>query len=157
VYYIRNSIKGVILSLFFVVATAFAQVAPIDVSNECVRQMSMGICLATPDRASISPGQTMLIAGVGRVQYSAYLDYMDKYNPAMPSDPAMCDLALDYMSTNPGGDHDKVARALWTPVPQAEPAMRYSEVSTKVAVGMGAALMAFIGLRKRTKKVINGN
>lgn len=130
--------------------SAFAQVAPIDVASECVRQMSMGICMATPDRASITPGQTMLIAGVGRVQYSAYLDYMDLYNPALPSDPAMCDLALTYMETAPGSDHDKVARALWTPPPEAESKVNIAELAIKSAMGAGVAAMAFLALRRRS-------
>ena len=108
--------------------------------------------MAIPDRSAVTPGQQMLIAGVGRVNYSAYLDYMDKYNPAMPSDPAMCDLALTKMTAEPGSDHDKVARALWQPVPEPEPATITVPVSVPVsaAVAAGVALFAY---RRRAKAI----
>jgi len=139
--------KKLIVCFTLFCTSAFAQVAPIDVASECVRQMSLGICMATPDRST--PGQTMLIAGVGRVQYSAYIDYMDLYNPALPSDPAMCDLALTYMETAPGSDHDKVARALWTPPPEAESKVNIAELAIKTAMGAGVASIALFIIRRR--------
>jgi hypothetical protein len=139
--------KKLIVCFTLFCTSAFAQVAPIDVASECVRQMAMGICMATPDRST--PGQTMLIAGVGRVQYSAYIDYMDLYNPALPSDPAMCDLALTYMETAPGSDHDKVARALWTPPPEAESKVNIAELAIKAAMGAGVASIALFIIRRR--------
>ncbi len=99
----------------------------------------------------------MLLSGVGRVQYSAYLDYMDKYNPAMPSDPAMCDLALVKMTAEPGGDHDKVARALWQPMPEMEPKTDTIDVAAKVGAGvaaLAAAFMAMVGLKRRKQRLI---
>lgn len=136
-------------------ALAFSpsQVSPSAVASECAKQMAMGVCMATPDRSSVTPGQTMLIAGMGRVQYSAYLDYMDKYNPANPSDPAMCGLALEKMTAEPGSDHDKIARALWQPPPEPEPKTSIEWISA--AIGLGAATfagaVAFVMLRRRNK------
>ena len=140
--------KQLIISLFLLSTSVFAQVAPIDVVNECIRQMSAGVCMATPDKSSIVPGQTMLISGVGRVSYSAYLDYMDLYNPSMPSDPAMCNLALTYMQNFPGSDHDLIARALWTPAPH-ENSYNVTELVINATIGAGIAAMAFIGFRSR--------
>jgi hypothetical protein len=90
----------------------------------------------------------MLIAGVGRVQYSAYLDYMDKYNPALPSDPAMCDLALTYMESEPGSEHDLIARALWTPPPTEQQPVSVTEFVGKAVLALGVALAAFVALRR---------
>ena len=144
--------KNLILSLSILAATTANAFTPQQVSQECVKQMAVGICMAIPDRSAVTPGQQMLIAGVGRVNYSAYLDYMDKYNPAMPSDPAMCDLALTKMTAEPGSDHDKVARALWQPVPEPEPATITVPVSVPVsaAVAAGVALFAY---RRRAKAI----
>jgi hypothetical protein len=91
------------------------QVPPEKVAAECVRQMSLGICTTRPDKSKIAPGQTIMMSGVGRVSYSAYLDFMNLYDPKHPEETAMCKLALKYMKSEPGGDHDKIARALWTP------------------------------------------
>lgn len=97
----------------------------------------------------------MLIAGIGRVNYSAYIDYMDKYNPAIPSDPAMCTLALEYMTTEPGSDHDKVARALWLPLP--EPETSFVDIATKASIPLGgvafAALFSAFALKRHRKNL----
>jgi hypothetical protein len=81
--------------------------------------MSLGICMARVVEADVPPGQSMLLSGAGRVSYAAYLDYARLNNPQSPGDPAMCQLALRHMTQSPGGDHDKIARALWTPAAQA--------------------------------------
>ena len=91
------------------------QASPEAVAKECVRQMSLGICTTRPDKSKIAPGQSIIMSGVGRVSYSAYLDFMNLYNEKKPEEAAMCKLAYKYMKTEPGGDHDKIARALWTP------------------------------------------
>jgi hypothetical protein len=97
--------------------SALAQgVTPLQVEQECVRQMEMGICRGVLDPALAAPGRTMLIAGVGRVSYAAYMDYLKLYDKKKPMDTAMCHLARRYMTTEPGSDHDKIARALWSPV-----------------------------------------
>jgi hypothetical protein len=122
-------------------------VAPEDVAAECVKQMAMGICTTKPDRSAVARGQTMLISGVGRVAYSAYLDYMDLYNSKNPSDPAMCKLALRYMVTQPGGDHDKIARALWTPHLSISADGRHinlAEISIKAMLAVITTLVASI-------------
>jgi len=145
-----------LITLFLLTSNlAFGYVAPSSVASECAKQMAMGVCMATPDRSTATPGQTMLIAGMGRVQYSAYLDYMDKYNPANPSDPAMCDLALVKMTAEPGSDHDKIARALWQPVPEPEPQIELSKVASLAAtvVASVAAVVGFVTLRKRREKL----
>jgi hypothetical protein len=103
-----------ILALIFTHACAQAA-TPQEVFSECKTQMALGVCITRQEKSTIAPTQTMLISGVGRVSYSAYLDYFNLYNEKNPSDPAMCELALQYMTLEPGGDHDKVARALWTP------------------------------------------
>jgi hypothetical protein len=136
--------KKLILTLALLSTQAFAQPAtPEQVASECIYQMEMGVCRARPDRATIAPGQTMLISGVGRVSYSAYADYMDLFNEAVPSDPAMCDLAMHYMTTQPGGDHDKIARALWTPIPRPE--VKQSSVDIADAAIKAAMLLAAAG------------
>lgn len=147
--------KYLIAILSLAGAAAFAQtVSPASVASECAKQMAMGVCMATPDRSSVTPGQTMLIAGMGRVQYSAYLDYMDKYNPANPSDPAMCDLALTHMTASPGSDHDKIARALWTPPPEPESSLSWATAATGVGTAAAAAgLVAFAIPYRRRKKL----
>ena len=99
----------------------------------------------------IAPGQTMLISGVGRVSYAAYADYMDLFNEAVPSDPAMCDLAMHYMTTQPGGDHDKIARALWTPMPHQEAkqsSVDVADLAIKAAMALAAVGAAFT-IRKK--------
>lgn len=93
-----------------------AQLAdPRRVAAECMRQMSLGICYAKPDKSKFKPGQTLLLSGAGRVSVSAYMDYLNLYNPKNPNDPAMCAKALKYMNEEPGSEHDKIARAMWTP------------------------------------------
>lgn len=77
--------------------------------------MELGICRGVPDPSLAGPGKTMLIAGVGRVSYAAYMDYLKLFDKKNPSDTAMCRLARRYMTTSPGSDHDKIARALWSP------------------------------------------
>jgi len=145
--------KKLYLILALLCTQAFAQPAtPEQVASECVRQMSMGICSARPDRSTIAPGQTMLISGVGRVSYSAYLDYMDLYNEKVPSDPAMCDLALYHMTTSPGSDHDKVARALWTPMPDAE--VKQSSIDAADAAIKAAMLLAAVGAAFAIRKKV---
>lgn len=97
-------------------ASALAQgVTPQQVEQECVRQMEAGICRGVPDPALATPGRTMLIAGVGRVSGAAYMDYLKLWDKKKPMDTAMCRLARHYMTTEPGSDHDKIARALWSP------------------------------------------
>lgn len=148
--------KKLLISLIVFSNFAFAQVSPQSVAAECTKQMAAGICMAIPDHSSVAPGQQMLIAGIGRVNYSAYIDYMDKYNPAIPSDPAMCKLALEYMTTEPGSDHDKVARALWLPLP--EPEKSFVDVAATASASLGAAsaafLTAFLVLRRRKNTLI---
>ena len=146
--------KKLILILALLSAQACAQPAtPEQVASECISQMTMGVCRARPDRAMIAPGQTMLISGVGRVSYAAYADYMDLFNEAVPTDPAMCDLAMHYMTATPGSDHDKIARALWTPLPDAEkhtdPATIAAAAIALAMVGIGAATL--IAARKQEK------
>lgn len=144
--------KKLILIFALLCTQAFAQPAtPEQVANECITQMTMGVCRARPDRALIAPGQTMLISGVGRVSYAAYADYMDLFNEAVPSDPAMCDLAMHYMTTQPGGDHDKIARALWTPMPHPEArqsSVDVADAAIKAAMAL-AAIGAAVALRKK--------
>jgi hypothetical protein len=132
--------KLILLAAFC--GSAMAQVAPVDVAQECISQMSMGICKVPVDRAMLAPGQTMILSGVGRVQMSALADYTDLYNAKVPTDPAMCDLALHYMTEQPGGDHDKIARAYWTPIPKAEPKqspIALAEIALALVMGVGAA------------------
>lgn len=104
------------LALFAVAGAQAQGVTPLQVEQECVRQMEIGICRSVPDPAVSAPGRTMLIAGVGRVSWAAYMDYLKLYDKKRPSDTAMCRLARHYMTTEPGSDHDKIARALWSPV-----------------------------------------
>ena len=132
--------KKLILLLAFC-GSAIAQVAPIEVAQECISQMSLGICKVPIDRAMLAPGQTMIISGHGRVAMSSMADYTDLYNPAVPTDPAMCDLALHYMTEQPGGDHDLIARSMWTPLPKAEPKqspVRLTEIALALVMGAGA-------------------
>ena len=86
-----------------------------------MRQMEMGICRSVPDVSGASAPRTVLLAGVGRVSYAAYMDYMRLYDRKNPHDTAMCRLALRYMRSEPGSDHDKIARALWSPAPSTSP------------------------------------
>lgn len=95
--------------------TLEALTTPNAIKSECIRQMEAGICISKPTFTSSKAGQTILISGAGRVSYAAYLDYVEKYNIKSPTDTAMCDLAFFYMKTAPGSDHDKIARAMWTP------------------------------------------
>ena len=107
-----------VLWIAFLSNAVFAQTlafTPEQVAAECTRQMSAGICLTRPDRSTVTPGQTMLLAGVGRVAYSAYIDFAELYDPKVPGNDAMCQLALKYMKSAPEGDHAKLARALWAP------------------------------------------
>lgn len=119
-------------------ASAWAA-SPEQVAAECMRQMSLGICMTKVDRGSVSPGQTMLLSGVGRVSYAAYLDYVELNNPKSPSDPAMCQLALRHMKQSPGSDHDKIARALWTSATEP-PSSSFSPVLGWTGLGL------FLGL-----------
>ena len=135
--------KKLIFLIMSVSGSAMAQVAPIEVAQECANQMAMSICRVPINRSLLAPGQTIILSGVGRVSMSAMADYTDLYNPQVPTDPAMCDLALHYMTTEPGGDHDKIARALWTPLPKAPQATAVdiaaqvlSDVRTKAALAL---------------------
>jgi hypothetical protein len=122
-YWSQCSVRGLLALCLLGGAVASALAAsPEQVAAECTRQMSLGICMTKVERSSITPGQTMLLSGVGRVSYAAYLDYVDLNNPKLPTDPAMCQLALRHMTQSPGSDHDKIARALWTPVFTTHPA-----------------------------------
>ena len=113
--------------------------SPEQIAAECIRQMSLGICMTKVDRGSVAPGQTMLLSGVGRVSYAAYLDYVELNNPKSPSDPAMCQLALRHMKQSPGSDHDKIARALWTSATEP-PSSSFSPVLGWTGLGL------FLGL-----------
>jgi hypothetical protein len=104
-----------LLGIFGFCQTAHS-ITPRQVEIECERQMSMGICFTRVERSTISPEKTMVISGAGRVLYTAYLDYIDKYDANNPKDFSMCRLALYYMVKKPGSDHDKIARAMWSPV-----------------------------------------
>lgn len=131
-------------------SAAHAQVSPADVEQECVDQMALGICRVPLDRSMIAPGQTMLLSGVGRVSMAAMADYTDLYNPLVPQDPAMCHLALHYMTTAPGGDHDKIARALWTPVPKPDRApSAVTLASAAIALAMGVAAATLFSIKRR--------
>ena len=143
--------KKLTLLLSFFCLSALAQVAPVDVAQECMNQMAMGICRVPLDRSMIAPGQTMILSGVGRVSMSALADYTDLYNPTVPQDPAMCHLALHYMTTAPGGDHDKIARAYWTPIPKPDRAPSAASVaSAAIAVAMGVAAAALFSIKRKT-------
>jgi hypothetical protein len=145
--------KKLILIIALLSTQAFSQPAtPEQVASECITQMTMGVCRARPDRAMIAPGQTMLISGVGRVSYAAYADYMDLFNEAVPTDPAMCDLAMHYMTTTPGSDHDKIARALWTPIPRPE--AKQSSVDIADAAIKAAMLLAAVGAAFAVRKKV---
>lgn len=111
----RGMVAGSLAMLGCCMAANAQPATPEMVSNECARQMSLDICTARPDRSQIKPGQTIIMSGVGRVSYSAYLDFMDLYNPQNPTATPMCKLALKFMKSEPNGDHAKIARALWTP------------------------------------------
>lgn len=85
---------------------------------------------------------------------SALADYTDLYNEQVPTDPAMCDLALHYMTEQPGGDHDKIARAYWTPSkPQSQASI--SELANKaikaamISTGVLMAAVAAVVLSQR--------
>lgn len=142
-----------LLLLLALCGPAMAQVAPIEVAQECATQMALGICQVPIDRTALAPGQTMILSHVGRVQMSAMADYTDLYNPLVPSDPAMCDLALHYMTEQPGGDHDKIARALWTPVPKPDPQPLNAADAALAAIGLAMGVAAALMARKAFKKV----
>lgn len=108
-------VAAAMLLLTHISSAQLQLVEPKKVAAECMRQMTLGICYAKPDRTKLQPGQTLLLSGAGRVSASAYLDYLDLYNPEKPGDPAMCVRALKYMTEAPGSEHDKIARAMWTP------------------------------------------
>lgn len=115
-FFNKHSANGMVVALSQLISSiAFAQSSPAQVAAECTRQMSAGICYTRTNRSTLTAGQTLVLSGAGRVAMSAYLDYMDLYDLKNPEDSAMCRLALKYMKSEPGGDHDKIARALWTP------------------------------------------
>lgn len=95
---------------------AFAA-TPQEVEMECERQMSAGICFTRIARSSILSTKTIVISGAGKVSYSAYLDYIDKFDINRPYDFTMCKMGLSYMTNAPSSDHAKIARAMWTPIP----------------------------------------
>lgn len=141
--------KLTFIAALLVANTAFAQSAlsPAQVSKECIRQMSLGICTVRPDRTKILPGETMHIAGVRDVPMTAVADYMDLYDETNPTNPAMCELALQYMTTEPGGDHDVIARALWAPIPYEDmesylQRTNYEEQVKRWTAGIAMALVA---------------
>lgn len=143
--------KILVITALFAVNVAGAQTAltPGKVSAECVRQMSLGICMVRPDRSKLTPGETMHIAGVRDVPMAAVADYMDLYDETSPTNPAMCDLALQYMTTEPGSDHDVIARALWTPndMEGMEQFLRQTSYEEQVKRWtLGAVGVAFLGL-----------
>ena len=147
--------KNIILSLVMLCSSAaMAQATPVQVSQECIRQMSLGICMPIPDRSILAPGAARLFSGLGRLDAFAYQDYADLYNPITPTDPAMCELALYKMSNAPGSDHDKIARALWTPLPDAEkhtdPATIAAAAIALAMAGIGAATL--VAARKPQEK-----
>ena len=146
--------KNIIISLAIMCSgAAMAQATPVQVTQECIRQMSLGICMTIPDRSILAPGATLLFSGLGRLDAFAYQDYADLYNPVTPTDPAMCELALYKMSNAPGSDHDKIARALWTPKDDAEkhtdPATIAAAAIALAMAGIGAATL--IASRKQEK------
>lgn len=150
--------KKLIFALAVMCGSAMAQVAPIDVAQECISQMSMGICRVPVDRSMMAPGQTMILSGHGRVQMSALADYTDLYNAKVPTDPAMCDLALHYMTEQPGGDHDKIARAYWTPIPKPEKVEQVSaadlaKAAIWVAMGLGTVTLAAMGIEMAARAI----
>jgi hypothetical protein len=139
----KNSL--VVLALFSS-GFCFALSNPDEVTAECKRQMSAGICLTRPDRSAVTPGETMLLSGVGRVSYSAYMDYMELYNSKDPTDSAMCQLAQQYMNEWPGSDHDKIARSLWTPVhtgATSNQTFNWTEMGIKVVLAAVLAVVTF--------------
>ena len=147
--------KKLILALVVLCSgSAMAQSTPVQVTQECIRQMSAGICMAIPRRADLAPGATRLFSGIGRLSAYAYQDYMDLYNEQVPSDPAMCSLALDRMTVDPAGDHAKIARALWTPSDDAErqtdPAVIAAAALASIMLGASAAALALS--RKQQEK-----
>ena len=140
--------KYLTATLLLACAPAFAFAPPQAVASECFRQMQAGVCAVKPDPNASYP-ETMVIAGVGQVSFSAYLDYLRLYNETVPTDPAMCALALEKMTTEPGGDHDKIARAKWTPV---EPMRKPVNVPSSALAVTGAMLLA-IAMRRRREFV----
>lgn len=134
-------------------SAAMSQATPVQVTQECIRQMSLGICMTIPDRSILAPGATRLFSGLGRLDAFAYQDYADLYNPVTPTDPAMCELALHKMINAPDSDHAKIARALWTPLPDAEkqtdPATIAAAVIAAAMLGIGAATL--MAARKQEK------
>lgn len=109
--------------------------------------------MTIPDRSILAPGATRLFSGLGRLDAFAYQDYADLYNPVTPTDPAMCELALHKMINAPDSDHAKIARALWTPLPDAEkqtdPATIAAAVIAAAMLGIGAATL--MAARKQEK------
>jgi hypothetical protein len=137
--------KTLLFFVLFAPAASFAQITPEQVASECKRQMSMGICMTRPDGPTVIPGQAMMLSGVGKVSYSAYMDYIDLYNPKNPADSTMCDLAKHYMSTAPNSDHSKIAVALWgasVDLP-SEPTPKLVEIGLKTGM---AVLVAYLTL-----------
>ena len=143
--------KYLIAILLMAVPSAWAYVTPAEIYAECVRQMAAGVCTTKPS-APPAAGQSMVIAGVGRISMGAWYDYASLFNEANPQDPAMCDLALAKTATAPGSDHDLYARAVWTPI-KPEPQERGNTVQIGVTAVAGAAVLAFAALAPRRRKL----
>lgn len=141
--------KYLIAILLMAVPSAWAYVTPAEIHAECVRQMAAGVCTTKPS-APPAAGQSMVIAGVGRISMGAWYDYASLFNEANPQDPAMCDLALLKTATEPGSDHDLYARAVWTPI-KPEPKKQTND-ALKAAI-VAAAALAFVALIPRRKLV----
>lgn len=147
-----KTMKKLIPLLLLTCAPAWAYVAtPAEIHAECARQMAAGVCTTKPS-APPAAGQSMVIAGVGRIDMQAWYDYASLFNEANPQDPAMCDLALAKTATAPGGDHDLYARAVWTPI-KPEPREQGNTVQIGAAAIAGAAVLAFAALAPRRRRV----
>lgn len=107
--------KFILFSLLISISTCYGA-TPEQIATECKNQMSLGICLTKREKSTIEKGATMILSGIGKVSMQAYYDYVTMYDVKNPQDNSMCNLALFYMKNSPGSDHDKIARALWTPL-----------------------------------------
>ena len=112
-----NTIKAnLVFGVLFFQLSDFTLAASIDETvAECIRQMKLGVCITKNTNSSSNLDSTILISGIGRVSNKAYSEYASKVNYNNPNDFSMCYLAGKYMKNSPGSDHDKIARALWSP------------------------------------------
>ena len=148
--------KHLIALILMVALPAWAYVAtPSEIRAECARQMLAGACTTKPS-APPAAGQSMVLAGVGRIDMQAWYDYASLFNEANPADTAMCDLALAKTSTAPGSDHDLYARAVWTPIkpePQEQGVTSSSIAAAALALPLVvAASMVLVALTPRRRK-----